>query len=116
MRHTQINADILRADRQFLRFRHLTRKRDIPLIHFALDRDRLNLAFQRPMERDCCLADLGETERPFQLLALVFDGELPAGLIVIGETIIAMAALETREPRIFAMLAPLKEAQKSLIN
>src|SRR6266480_1831354 len=81
-----------------------------------LNCDRLDLAFQRPMERDFCLADLGETERPFQLLALLFYGELPAGLIGIGETIIAIAALETREPRIFAMLAPSKEVLKSLIK
>src|SRR6266581_1888915 len=116
MSHTQINPYILIACRKFLRLFHFARERDIPLIDFVLDGDCLDLADYRAMEDDLALPDLGEMQRSFELLSLLFSGELPTRSIRIGEAIIAVAALKPWITWIFSIQEPPEEVLKCLVK
>src|SRR6266702_6567903 len=68
------------------------------------------------MKRDFGLADLGETERPFELLALLFYAEFPARPIRVGEAIIAILPFEAGIARLLATLHTAEEAGKGPIK
>src|SRR2546426_10468046 len=107
MRYTQVNPYILVADWQLLRFRYLTREGHIPLVHLTLNRDRLYLPLDGPMQFDLDVPHFGEMER----LPL----EFPPCPIRVGKAIIAVPALEAREARLFPILATSEEVLKCLV-
>src|SRR5215472_1743847 len=116
VRDPQVNAHILIAHGQRLWLLYLTGEDHIPLIDFALDRDRLDRALDWPMESDPRFANFGEVERSRQFLPLLFCREFPTGSIGIGEAFITVSALEARIAWSFTVLDAPEEGRKRFIQ
>src|SRR5713226_7216960 len=95
---TQINAHILIRDRQLCRLLDFAREHDEPLIDFPLHRDCLHLALDFAMKPDLDIPNLGEMQRAFERVPLLFYVQLPACPIRVGEAIIAVWAFEAWKP------------------